>query len=572
LPVVIGRRSLERDASALQRLRPWVQAGGCLVVMAQHPDWIQRYWAMRVDPLIERRVFIADPQHPIVQGLDSQDLRDWNGASTLLEPKPDYLHERVRRTTYGGFPWHGWRWGGQGGVTSAAIEKPHRSGWTPILECGFDLAFSPLMELRVGRGRVLLCTLDLEDHHDQDPVARLLVNRLIDYAIQSRPDRPVQQTDYIGGAVDRQLLDMLGVEYHPARQLDPDSDVIVIGTDANIDDDRMERFVAEGGRLVVMPRSDISGLLGARFRENPTFPGGSQLAHWPELRGLTRSDIRRRVEGPAWLIDRGAQVSAEGLFGRRTIGRGVVLYCQVDPRRFDTDAQPYLRYTRWRAARAVSQVLANMGVRFTADELLFNPTDRQRLNLSLAGVWRGRLTGPLPPSRDYAENAHADGGISALAEAAVKPDHDDADWQQVKVPQQWENWGGTWQQADGEAVFRRWVDLPADAAARDMLLHLGPIDDFDQTFVNGQQVGQTDQRTPQFYAHQRVYRVPADHLKPGRNLIAVRVFDRFGGGGLVAQPQQMKLVPDRQPASGLYLPDYRTDFDYGDDPYRYCRW
>ena len=59
-----------------------------------------------------------------------------------------------------------------GGVSSAAIEKPHRSGWRPLLECEFDLAYTPLMEMDYARGRVILCTLDLEDHLDQDPAAR----------------------------------------------------------------------------------------------------------------------------------------------------------------------------------------------------------------------------------------------------------------------------------------------------------------------------------------------------------------------------------------------------------------
>ena len=76
--------------------------------------------------------------------------------------------------------------GQRGAVSSAAIEKPHRSGWRPLLECEFDLAYTPLMELDFGQGRLIVCTLDLEDHVASDPAARRLAGRIIDYALHAR--------------------------------------------------------------------------------------------------------------------------------------------------------------------------------------------------------------------------------------------------------------------------------------------------------------------------------------------------------------------------------------------------
>ena len=115
-------------------------------------------------------LFPVSPVHPVCQGLDRADLTDWSGESTLVEAKPRYpIPNQVPGWRS---PDHGWHWGNRGVVTSAAIEKPHRSGWRPILECEFDLAYSPLMELDYGRGRLVLCTLDLEDHVE----ARILEN------------------------------------------------------------------------------------------------------------------------------------------------------------------------------------------------------------------------------------------------------------------------------------------------------------------------------------------------------------------------------------------------------------
>src|SRR6516225_8071499 len=63
----------------------------------------------------------------------------------------------------------------------------------------------------------------------------------------------------------------------------------------------------------------------------------------------------------------GAEIGADGLLGRKVVGKGVAVYCQVDPDRFDADRKTYFRYTRWRSTRAVAQLLANLGASFPAD-------------------------------------------------------------------------------------------------------------------------------------------------------------------------------------------------------------
>jgi hypothetical protein len=109
-------------------------------------------------------------------------------------------------------------------------------------------------------------------------------------------------------------------------------------------------------------------------------------------------------------------------------------------------------------------------------------------------------------------------------------------------------------------------------AGHDLTLSLGPVDDFDETFFNGVSIGSIGIETPEFYSVQRVYRVPAELVKAGRNVIAVRVFDHFGGGGFGGQASDMALRIPEDERGGFYHPDYRDDFAYGDDPYRYCRW
>jgi sialate O-acetylesterase len=125
-----------------------------------------------------------------------------------------------------------------------------------------------------------------------------------------------------------------------------------------------------------------------------------------------------------------------------------------------------------------------------------------------------------------------------VGERAVwaEPGLDDTRWKNMKLPVLWENAGlfGV----DGIVWFRKEFELPADVASQGITLYLGPIDDSDITWVNGKKAGETINK----YSEDRIYKVPSDILKPGRNVIAVRVEDTGGGGGIWGKPEQMKIV------------------------------
>jgi sialate O-acetylesterase len=63
-------------------------------------------------------------------------------------------------------------------------------------------------------------------------------------------------------------------------------------------------------------------------------------------------------------------------------------------------------------------------------------------------------------------------------------------------------------------------------------LGLGMIDDSDVSWVNGHEVGRTDNA----WNRARLYDVPPSALRAGRNVIAVRVQDFQGGGGIHGDP------------------------------------
>jgi hypothetical protein len=77
--------------------------------------------------------------------------------------------------------------------------------------------------------------------------------------------------------------------------------------------------------------------------------------------------------------------------------------------------------------------------------------------------------------------------------------------------------------------------------------HAGGVDDYDEVFINGQSIGSTT--TDGAWNQERVYTLPAGLLKPGRNVIAVRVRDAGGFGGLWRRPLRIgpHIPADFQP-------------------------
>jgi sialate O-acetylesterase len=111
-----------------------------------------------------------------------------------------------------------------------------------------------------------------------------------------------------------------------------------------------------------------------------------------------------------------------------------------------------------------------------------------------------------------------------------------ADWKTMRLPQFWEDAGLPGY--DGVVWFRKKFELPRAWEGRDLMLHLGPVDDYDTTFVNGIRVGALNQ-----WDAPRSYRVAAALLKPGVNTIAVRVLDTGVGGGIYGDSTQLKIEP-----------------------------
>jgi sialate O-acetylesterase len=124
---------------------------------------------------------------------------------------------------------------------------------------------------------------------------------------------------------------------------------------------------------------------------------------------------------------------------------------------------------------------------------------------------------------------------------------DDA-WRTIQTPGLWEAAG--YDAMDGVGWYRTSFTLTPDEARQPVRLSLGPIDDSDITWVNGVEVGRTEQR----YAEPRLYTIPASALKAGPNVIAVRVDDTGGGGGIYGSPSALfvDVAGVRRPLAGAW--------------------
>ncbi len=133
-------------------------------------------------------------------------------------------------------------------------------------------------------------------------------------------------------------------------------------------------------------------------------------------------------------------------------------------------------------------------------------------------------------------------------ESVPSPEFDDSGWPAMKLPAQFESVTGDF---DGAVWFRKSVGIPKEMIDKDLVLSLGPIDDMDRTYFNGQLVGSHEVSGE--WQVDRNYQIPAALLKEGLNTIAVRVLDNQGGGGICGKPGSMKLYSKDNPTAQIML-------------------
>lgn len=124
--------------------------------------------------------------------------------------------------------------------------------------------------------------------------------------------------------------------------------------------------------------------------------------------------------------------------------------------------------------------------------------------------------------------------------------YDDSDWNEIMTPNNWESQG--YKDYDGFAWYRKTIELPSNFKKDKYILMLGKIDDVDEAYINGQLVGKTGKMYDEpsrnsykktfdmEYSEFRGYYISSNVLRPGKNVVAVRVFDGYNYGGIYEGP------------------------------------
>ena len=113
---------------------------------------------------------------------------------------------------------------------------------------------------------------------------------------------------------------------------------------------------------------------------------------------------------------------------------------------------------------------------------------------------------------------------------------DASDWATMNIPGYWAD--GDLGPVNGVVWFRKEIDAPPSMTGRPARLLLGRIVDSDSTYVNGKFVGSVSYQYPP-----RRYDVPAGLLKPGKNIITIRIVNNIGRGGFIPdKPYQLSAA------------------------------
>ena len=157
-------------------------------------------------------------------------------------------------------------------------------------------------------------------------------------------------------------------------------------------------------------------------------------------------------------------------------------------------------------------------------------------------------------------------GLRFQDDSCSARDYDDRAWSEIALPKLWER--ASIGDFDGAVWFRKSIAIPPAWIGTRLVLQLGPIDDMDETYVNGQLVG--SHLDEGLWTTDRVYAVPETIVRDSVLQIATRVLDTRGSGGIYGDEKKLCVYQDSSASrislagTWKYLPvaEYRANVFY----------
>jgi hypothetical protein len=368
--LIVGKQALTSDGPGLEVGR--VRDGLKVIVFEQDAKVLEERFGFRVAEHGLRQVFRRVPDHPLLAGLEADHLRDWRGLATLLPPRLNYsLRPRYGPTVR----WCGievtraWRCGCRGNIASVLIAKPARGDFLPILDGGYGLQYSPLLEHREGQGRVVFCQLDVTGRTEAEPAAEALARNLIRYVSVWKP-LPRRTALYVGDPAGKKHLESAGLSltFYAKDELAADRVLIVGpggGKELAGDGAALGKWLKKGGHMLALGLDGVEA--EALLLSEIEMAKGEHIAAYFEppaakslLVGIGPADVHNRDPRELSLVCAGATILGNGILAKAD--NADVIFCQLVPWQFDPKKQMNLKRTFRRAAVLVTRLAANMGV------------------------------------------------------------------------------------------------------------------------------------------------------------------------------------------------------------------
>jgi beta-galactosidase len=382
---IIGKSALTPAGPAPELTR--VRDGLKVLVFEQTSEALEKRLGFRVEEYGLRTVFKRVPDHPVLAWIGAEHLANWRGEATVMPSRLKYeMQPRLGPTV----KWCDipvtrlWRCGNRGNVASVLIEKPARGDFLPILEGGYSLQYSPLLEYREGQGLVLFCQMDVTGRTETDPAAETLARNLIQYLSAWTP-APRRTAIYAGDPAGRRHLESAGlaVSAYQGGAL-ASNQVLVVGPLAGPPPveyaTAISAWLKTGGNLLAvgLDEREANALLPFKV----SMRKAEHIAAFFEpfdrrslLAGVGPADVHNRDPRELPLVSAGAVAAGDGVLAASVNPK--VVFCQLAPWQFDPRKQPNLKRTYRHASFLLTRLLANLGVAGTTPllERFHRPVD-----------------------------------------------------------------------------------------------------------------------------------------------------------------------------------------------------
>ena len=368
--LIIGKNSYPDAVKVLGNatIQEAVRGGLNVVVLAQRNRYVM---GLKLEYTGSRDVYIRAKDSPLLAGLHNADLANWRQESKMLPAYPSFDTESL--WWWQGHCYQGqfnrwrqrraWHWSNKAMVATFCFEKPQFGNFRVLLDAHFDLLYTPLVEFQSGKGRILLNQLDLTDHHGIDPVATLLLARIIaEYSAPgTRALTPVGAVSDPGVAALNafRMATKKGIEGNVVFLLPEDLDEL----DAK-QAQELRSFVEKGGALLTALKTPEQAnklpgrpVLGEKVNVfNPAVPDD------PVFAGLGMSDLflRKMHALPAVtkLGEGSGAVAPSGIAAVAKVGKGRVVVLQIPPEELK-EAEEF--WGRSKVLRTYATVLTSLG-------------------------------------------------------------------------------------------------------------------------------------------------------------------------------------------------------------------